>query len=93
MNMAEVKRFNDGFGNCIFMNRNPKHVENTIMNKINEFQFMGGVPTAIKVTPIDDLHDKLSLSFEDGNSVEGKLSWRLASTGTHYVLNGLEASE
>lgn len=79
-----VKAFNEGFGNCIFMSRDPKNIESTIMNKIGEHQFME-VPTNVQVTPIDDLHDKLSLELKDG-SVEGVLSWRKSAAGAHYVL-------
>ena len=83
-----VTEFNNGFGNCIFMSREPKEIEKTIKERIDEHQFME-TPIEIKVTPVDDLHDKLSLSLMDGK-VEGVLSWRLASTGAHYVLNALE---
>ena len=79
-----VTAFNNGFGNCIFMSREPKNIEATIMGKINECQFME-LPTKISITPVDELHDKLSLSLKDGN-VEGVLSWRKSAEGAHYVL-------
>ncbi len=82
-----VSDFNKGFGNCIFMSRDPKNLENRIMDSIKEYQFMD-VPEAIRVTPVDEFHDKLSLGLKDGK-VEGVLSWRKSSVGAHYVLNGL----
>ena len=86
MNAIE-KEFNQGFGNCIFMSREPKNVENRIMDSIRDHQFME-MPEAIKVTPVDELHDKLTLGLKDGK-VEGVLSWRKSTVGAHYVLNGL----
>lgn len=87
--MSVIKEFNKGFGNCIFMSREPKDIENTIMEKAEKA--FTDVPTAIKVTPIDDLHDKLSLSFGGkDNDVEGTLMWHKAANGVHYVLTNLE---
>lgn len=80
-----VKAFNEGFGNCIFMNREPEYIQSTIMNEVTEHQFME-TPVNIVVTPVDDLHDKLSLELKDGK-VEGILSWHKSITGAHYVLN------
>ena len=78
-----IKDFNKGFGNCIFMSRDPKDIEATIVeNTINGFS---ETPTAIKVTPVDELHDKLSLSLGD-DSLEGTLLWRKSTVGPHYVL-------
>jgi len=82
------KEFNNGFGNCIFMSRDPKSVESRIMDCIRKYQFME-LPEAIRVTPVDELHDKLLLALKDGE-VEGVLSWRKSLVGAHYVLNGLE---
>jgi len=83
-----VRDFNKGFGNCIFVSRDPKNIENRIMDSIKEHQFMD-VPEAIKVTPVDEFHDKLLLVLKD-EEVEGVLSWRKSSVGAHYALNGLE---
>ena len=82
-----VGEFNRGFGNCYFISRDPESVSSTFMEKINEA--MTFHVSGVKVTPVDDLHDKLSLSFVGGENVEGVLSWRKSSTGVHYVLNGL----
>jgi hypothetical protein len=87
MNAIE-KDFNQGFGNCIFMSREPKNIENRIMDSIRDHQFME-LPEAIKVTPVDELHDKLTLGLKEGKA-EGVLSWRKSTVGAHYVLNGLK---
>ena len=82
-----VGEFNRGFGNCYFISRDPESVSSTFMEKINETMTFN--VSGVKVTPVDDLHDKLSLSLVGGENVEGVLSWRKSSTGAHYVLNGL----
>lgn len=84
-----IKDFNKGFGNCIFMSRKPEDVEATIAEKmINGF---GETPTAVKVTPVDELHDKLSLALGD-DGLEGTLVWHKSTVGVHYVLEGLVAA-
>ena len=87
-----VTVFNKGFGNCIFMSREPKYVEATIVE--NAEKCFNEIPAAVKITPVDDLHDKLSLSLKDG-VVEGVLLWRKSVTGAHYVLeaNALQLTE
>ncbi len=82
--MNSVSAFNTGFGNCIFMSRDPKYIEATIIE--NGEKCFNEIPAAVKVTPVDELHDKLSLSLKDG-VVEGVLSWHKSTTGAHYVLN------
>ena len=82
-----VTSFNKGFGNCIFMSRTPKDIEAAIMDKAEKC--FGEIPVAVKITPVDDLHDKLSLSLKD-DSVEGTLTWHKSTAGAHYVLTGLE---
>jgi hypothetical protein len=83
---AIIREFNRGFGNCIFMSRDPKRMENLFTEKINET--MSFKVTNVKVTPVDELHDKLSLSLEDdGTNVEGVLSWHKATDGVHYTLD------
>lgn len=84
-----IKEFNRGFGNCIFMSRDPQEVEATISEKM--IDGFGETPTAIKVTPVDELHDKLSLSLGD-DSLEGTLLWRKSTVGAHYVLSELVAA-
>ena len=82
-----VSEFNSGFGNCKFTTRDPKVISSTFMEKINETMTFN--VSGVKVTPVDDLHDKLSLSLVGGENVEGVLSWRKSSIGEDYVLNEL----
>lgn len=89
-----VRDFNKGFGNCIFINREPKNLEKTIFDSMVKYQFMPEIPTEVKITPIDELHDKLSLSLGT-DSLEGVLTWRKTTTGAHYVLetDGFQLTE
>lgn len=84
-----IKEFNKGFGNCIFMNRKPEDVAATIAEKM--IKGFGETPTAVKVTPVDELHDKLSLTLGD-DGLEGTLVWHKSTVGAHYVLEGLVAA-
>ena len=86
MNQSVIS-FNKGFGYCVFMSRTPEDIETTIMEKADKC--FGEKPVSVKVTPVDELHDKLSLSLKDDN-VEGTLTWHKAAAGAHYVLTGLE---
>lgn len=84
-----VKTIQDGFVNCIFFSKEPESVKETMMRKMREAKDKVGiveVPDAIRVTNIDDLHDKLSLAYGD-NVIEGKVTWRKATTGNHYVMS------
>lgn len=82
-----ITEFNKGFGNCIFISRDPQSVVKTIMDKADKA--FSVTLTAVKVVPVDELHDKLSLSLDDGSNVEGVISWHKTTTGAHYVLTEL----
>jgi len=91
---AVVKTIQDGFVNCIFFNKKPEVVQETMMRKMQEAKDKVGivdVPDAIRVTNIDDLHDKLSLAY--GNTlVEGEVTWRKAANGVHYVMSAFKTA-
>ncbi len=82
---------NVGFGNCIFLSRSTKHVESVISDKIFDTKFvvLAHRPKAVKVETIDDLHDKLSLRYDD-KDVEGTITWRPSTNGKHYVFSKFE---
>ena len=44
----------------------------------------------IELTKIDDLHDKLSLSYDDGKDVEGTITWRKSADGKQFVFSKFE---
>ena len=91
---AVVKTIQDGFVNCIFFDKNPDVVKETMMRKMQEAKDKVGiveVPDAIRVTNIDDLHDKLSLAY--GNkTIEGEVTWRKATNGAHYVMSAFKVA-
>lgn len=82
-----ITEFNNGFGNTHFVRKSPDIIERVFTEKINER--MNIHVKSVKVTPVDDLHDKLSLVLQDDSSVEGLLSWRKSTTGVGYVINSL----
>ena len=79
---------NVGFGNCVFLSRNAKHIEGIISEKINDpkISVLAHKPKSVKVEAIDDLHDKLSLLYDD-KDVEGTITWRPSANGKHYVFS------
>ena len=74
---SKFASINIGFGNCVFLTRNPMTIETIIKNKVNDLKVAWSAkrPTSVKVEPIDDLHDKLSLSWDDYKT-EGVITWR-----------------
>lgn len=86
-----ITSINLAFGNCVFLDRNPKVVEGIISNKINDHKIdvLANKPKAIKVETIDNLHDKLSLLYDD-KDVEGTITWRPSQNGKHYVFSKFE---
>jgi hypothetical protein len=87
-----VSSINIGFGNCVFLNRNPKTIEGIITAKINDPKIvvLPIRPKLIKVETLDDLHDKLSLLYDDGKDVEGTITWRKSADGQHFVFSKFE---
>lgn len=84
VNEAIVNSINTGFQNCVFMSRDSECIKNTLNVKIkgsDNVHFIPCVPE-IKVEKIDDLHDKLSLLYDD-YKVEGVVTWR--ESKEHYV--------
>jgi hypothetical protein len=87
-----VSSINIGFGNCVFLNRKPQTIEGIISGKINDPKIvvLPIRPKSIKVETLDDLHDKLSLLYDDGKDVEGTITWRKSADGQHFVFSKFE---
>lgn len=84
VNEAITNSINIGFKNCVFMSRDAECVKNTLnvlVKGSDTIHFMPCVPE-VKVEKIDDLHDKLSLLYDD-YKVEGVVTWR--ESKEHYV--------
>ena len=88
-----VTSINIGFGNCVFLNRNPKSIEDIISNKINDPSVDLAItkPNSVKIEHIDDLHDKLSLEYNGADNVEGVITWRKSANDMHYVFTSFES--
>ena len=83
-----VSSINVGFGNCVFLSRDEKSVESIISSKIYDSKIgvLSVKPKSVAVEHIDDLHDKLSLSYDNQN-VEGTITWRNSQNGKHFVFS------
>ena len=89
----KINSLRDGFQHCVFLNRNPKTIEGIFSSKINDpkIHVLASRPKSVKVETIDDLHDKLSLLYDDvDENVEATITWRVSSDGVHYAISGIE---
>ena len=84
-----VKTFNKAFGNCLFCKR--EYAAKIIAERIEEHDVFADKPTGIKMERIDDMHDRLSLTFSDG-TLDGIVTWHKALDGQQYVLLGYEVT-
>lgn len=82
---------NASFKNAVFLNRNRKTIQGVISERIMDTKYLvlANRPKAVKVETIDDLHDKLSLLYDD-KDVEGTITWRPSANGKHYVFSKFE---
>jgi hypothetical protein len=85
-----VNAFNNAFKNCIFINR--ENASKTIVERIDEDDVFAEKPIKVNMERIDDTHDRLSLTFSNGE-LDGILTWRKTKEGNHYVLSGYELKE
>lgn len=87
-----VNAINKAFGNCIFINKDIRSVTRTLKKKIAECDVFTETPLDIKMENIDDMHDKLSLTFSNGE-VNGVVTWRKTSyNDKHYVFSKFESN-
>ena len=77
-----ITEFNNGFGNTHFVRKSPDIIERVFTEKINEH--MNIHVKSVKVTPVDDLHDKLSLLWDD-YKVEGTITWKQSQDGKNFI--------
>lgn len=77
---------NNGFRDCKFSGKDAESIKNTLnilVHGSDTIHFMPCVPE-VKVESIDDLHDKLSLLYDD-YKVEGVVTWRKSQNEKQYV--------
>lgn len=86
-----VNAINKAFGNCIFINKDVKSVTNILNDKIAERDVFTETPLGIKMENIDDMHDKLTLTFSNGE-LSGVVTWRKTSNDKYYVFSKFESN-
>ena len=83
-----VNNINVGFGNCIFINKDPNSVSDTMMRKMNDAnEYFAKVPERIDLVPIDDMHDTMILDYSSNGTdvLKGTLTWGKSENGMHYI--------
>ena len=81
-----AKAIQRAFNNCIFINKSIENVTRTLVEKISEHEVFTENPQDIKMTHIDDMHDRLSLTFSNG-TLDGIVTWTKTSNGLHYLFH------
>ena len=89
MNMKELLK--SGFANCVFVNKTPSTIEGIVMRVVNDpkVALFPKKPTNIKIERINDMSDKVTLSFED-EEVTSVWTWRKSEDGNRFVLSNIE---
>ena len=89
----KINSIKDGFLHCVFLNRNPRAIEGIFTRTINDpkIHVLASRPKSVKVETIDDLHDKLSLLYDNADeNVEATITWQQSSDGVHYAISAIE---
>ena len=81
-----AKAIKNGFDNCVFLNKDIEKVVNILSDRIAEHEVFTENPQDIKMSRIDDTHDRLSLTFSNG-TLDGIVTWTKTSNGLHYLFH------
>lgn len=85
--MAQRARaIKNGFDNCEFLNKGIEKVVKILSDRIAEHEVFTENPQEIKMSRIDDTHDRLSLTFSNG-TLDGIVTWTKTSNGLHYLFH------
>ena len=89
MNTILIFRF--GFANCVFINKAPKVIKELVMRVVNDpkVTIFPKKPNSIEIEPINDMSDKVTLSFDD-EEVTSVWSWRKSEDGSRFVISSIE---
>ena len=89
MNTISILR--SGFANCVFVNKTPKAIKELVMRVANDpkVTLFPKKPNNIEIEPINDMSDKVTLSFDD-EEVTSVWTWRKSEDGKGYVLDKIE---
>ena len=81
-----VNAIKNGFDNCVFLNKDIEKVVKILSDRIAEHEVFTENPQDIKMSRIDDTHDRLSLTFSNG-TLDGIVTWTKTSNGLHYLFH------
>ena len=81
-----AKAIKNGFDNCVFINKDIEKVVKILSDRIAEHEVFSENPQDIKMSRIDDTHDRLSLTFSNG-TLDGIVTWTKTSNGLHYLFH------
>lgn len=81
-----AKAIKNGFDNCVFINKDIEKVVKILSDRIAEHEVFTENPQDIKMSRIDDTHDRLSLTFSNG-TLDGIVTWTKTSNGLHYLFH------
>lgn len=81
-----VNAIKNGFDNCVFVNKDIDKVIKTLTERISEHDVFTDNPQDIKMSRIDDTHDRLSLTFSNG-TLDGIVTWTKTSNDLHYLFH------
>ena len=89
MNTISIFRF--GFANGVFINKTPKVIKELVMRVANDpkVTIFPKKPNNIEIEPINDMSDKVTLSFDD-EEVTSVWSWRKSEDGSRFVISSIE---
>lgn len=89
MNTILIFRF--GFANCVFISKTPKVIKELVMRVVNDpkVTIFPKKPNNIEIEPINDMSDKVTLSFDD-EEVTSVWSWRKSEDGSRFVISSIE---
>lgn len=81
-----AKAIKNGFDNCVFLNKDTEKVVKILSDRIAEHDVFSENPQDIKMSRIDDTHDRLSLTFSNG-TLDGIVTWTKTSNDLHYLFH------
>ena len=89
--MNTISLLRSGFANCVFVNKTPKAIKELVMRVANDpkVTLFPKKPNNIEIEPINDMSDKVILSFDD-EEVTSVWSWRKSEDGKRLVVSNIE---
>jgi hypothetical protein len=89
--MNTISLLRSGFANCVFVNKTPKAIKELVMRVINDpkVTLFPKKPNNIEIEPINDMTDKVTLSFDD-EEVTSVWTWRKSEDGSRFVISSIE---